>query len=242
MRIPRVYLDQALATDAKIRLTPETSHYLIRVLRLPVNAALKVFAGTGGEYDAKIIQADRHTVTIELGTFTQKNNSSPLAIHLGIAISKGERMDVVMQKATELGVTSITPLFSERCEVKLKADRMEKKLSHWTKVVASACEQSGLNLLPKVNLPTQFCDWVRMVDTDLKLILQPATDKPLDRFARPLSVSLLIGPEGGFSEVEVAQALNARFQPLQLGPRILRTETAPLSALSILQYLWGDLG
>ncbi|MCB1661031.1 MAG: 16S rRNA (uracil(1498)-N(3))-methyltransferase [Pseudomonadales bacterium] len=241
MRIPRVFVDQTLISNAQILLGPEASHYLTRVLRLSIDAKIRVFNGQGGEYEAKILHSDRQGVNIKLLTFSPPNNSSPLAIHLGIAISRGERMDFVVQKATELGVAAITPLFSERCEVKLKNDRLEKKLTHWQKVSASACEQTGLNLLPKIYPPSSFYDWINLADADLKLILQPASENPLETTVRPASIILLIGPEGGFSNAEIAQAINAQFCPLQLGPRVLRTETAPLAALSILQYQWGDL-
>lgn len=241
MRIPRVYIDALPKDTAELALNRETSHYLSRVLRLPVDAKIAAFDGKGGEYAARITQIEKHQTTIALGRFNPDNHESPLSVHLAIGISRGERMDFVIQKATELGVCSITPLFSDRCEVKLKADRQDKKLHHWRKVAVSACEQCGRNLLPVINAPSSLTEWVTCSDQALKLMLHLEGESPLEGSKPPQSVALLIGPEGGLTENEVKQALDSGFKALQLGPRVLRTETAPLAALSILQYRWGDL-
>lgn len=242
MRIPRVYTDQPLTAGDRIELPPETSHYLTRVLRLSANAAVRLFNGKGGSYGGVILTADKSATQVQLEEFDPDNLASPLRVHLGIVVSRGERMDLVMQKATELGVSAITPLFSERCEVKLKGERLTKKQTHWRKVSISACEQSGLNLLPDMHPAEQLQTWLQASDAELKLVLHPGTEQPLPADRRPESVALLIGPEGGFSDLEIEQASATGFTPLQLGPRILRTETAPIAALTILQYQWGDLG
>ena len=242
MRIPRVFVDQPLDTDTQISLPAETAHYLLRVLRLPDTASIRVFNGGGGEYSATLRQTGKSSLSALLGTFNPDNRSSALHTHLGIAISRGERMDWVIQKATELGVSSLTPLFSERCEVKLRGDRLSKKLEHWRKVSISACEQSGLNLVPEIGAPVPLSDWLAGASGRLKLILHPGPAQPLEQSDNPETIALLIGPEGGFTEQEVELASQRGFTPLQLGPRVLRTETAPIAALSILQYRWGDIG
>lgn len=242
MRIPRVFVDQPLSTDQQIALPAETAHYLLRVLRLSDAAPVRVFNGRGGEYSGTLKQTGKNTLAVALNAFDPNNRSSALRTHLGIVISRGERMDWVVQKATELGVSSLTPLYSERCEVKLRGDRLSKKLEHWRKVSISACEQSGLNLVPEIGAPVPLSDWLTSANSQLKLILHPGPAQPLEQGDNPETIALLIGPEGGFTEQEVELASRRDFTPLQLGPRVLRTETAPIAALSILQYRWGDLG
>lgn len=240
MRIPRIFIDLPLSENQQFELPRETSHYLTRVLRLPVNAQLRVFNGLGGEYPAHISAASKNSAHIETGEFIGTDNNSPLHIHLGISLSKGERMDFVVQKATELGVSEISLLNSERTEVKLKGDREEKRLSHWQKVAISACEQCGSNRVPVIHPPVNLSQWLECRDEAVKLIMQPGTDQPFKQKS-PIDVALLVGPEGGFSDVEVSAANAAGFDSISLGPRILRTETAPLVAISILQHHWGDL-
>jgi len=165
---------------------------------------------------------------------------SPLRIEMGIAVSRGERMDWVVQKATELGVTAISPLFTERTEVKLKAERAAKKLRHWQQIAISACEQSGRNQLPTIADFKALPNWLSAVEADRKFVLHHRSDDHPGGEA-PTSVALLIGPEGGLSEAEIEAAMDAGFEAMRLGPRVLRTETAPLAALSVLQSRWGDL-
>jgi len=240
MRIPRIFIDVPLEENQTVELPKETSHYLTRVLRLPVDAQLRIFNGLGGEYPAQICEASKNSVQIKTGNFDSSDNSSPLHIHLGISLSKGERMDFVIQKATELGVAEISLLNSERTEVKLKGDRVEKRLEHWRKVSISACEQCGSNRVPVIHPPVTLASWLDKRDEPIKLIMQPGTNQPFQQ-SKPATVALLVGPEGGFSELEVQSANKAGFDSISLGPRILRTETAPLVAISILQHHWGDL-
>ena len=240
MRIPRIFTDQALVESTTIELARESSHYLSRVLRLPLEAPIRVFNGLGGEYQAHICNIDKHCVSLKIASFDSSDNSSPLHIHLGIALSKGERMGLVIQKATELGVTEISLLNSERTEVKLKGERLQKRLSHWRKVAISACEQCGCNRIPVINPPVSLQDWTNKRDEEIKLIMQPGTTQQFQQ-AKPAAVALLIGPEGGFAEQEVSSANQNGFASITLGPRILRTETAPLVAISLLQHHWGDL-
>ena len=240
MRIPRIFIDVPLNENQRVELPKETSHYLSRVLRLPVEAQLRIFNGQGGEYLACITKVTKNSATLQVGAFDATDNSSPLHIHLGIALSKGDRMDFVVQKASELGVSEMSLLNSERTEVKLKGERLEKRLTHWRKVAISACEQCGSNRVPVINTPISLSNWINQRDEPIKLIMQPGTAQTFQQ-NKPASVALLVGPEGGFADQEVGAANRAGFENITLGPRILRTETAPLVAISLLQHHWGDL-
>ncbi len=241
MRIPRFYYDHDLATGVTLTLNEKASRYLVSVLRMQPGRPCIVFNGQGGEYAAILTHAGKKQAEVLLGEFNDINNESPLKIHLGIAISRGDRMDWVVQKATELGVHRITPLFTERTEVKLKGERLDKKLEHWQQIAISACEQSQRNQLPTIDMPTTFSEWVSSVEADRKLVLHHRTEQRLQSETGVDSCCLLIGPEGGLSETEIELALSENFQALSLGPRVLRTETAPISALTLVQFLWGDM-
>ncbi len=242
MRCPRIYTPQSLTPDSTIALDAEAAHHVARVLRMQSGDELILFNGEGGEYRATIATIDKKSVQVALGSCDASARESPLAIHLGIAISKGERMDWVMQKATELGVTHITPLQSERVEVRLGNERGEKKLAHWRAIAISACEQCARNRIPVIDAIQPLATWLASVEADKKFVLHHRSEASLTTIAPPPQrVALLIGPEGGLSDMEIALAEKKSFAPLRLGPRVLRTETAPLAALSILQFLWGDL-
>jgi 16S rRNA (uracil1498-N3)-methyltransferase len=203
---------------------------------------LTVFNGDGGEYAAAIVSAERREVTIDVAEFSDQDCESPLAIELGIAVSRGERMDWIVQKSTELGVTAIIPLLTERVEVKLNAERSAKRQHHWQQVAVSACEQCGRNRLPRIAAITSVAEWLPSARSDLRLVLHHRAAPAGESTAQtPGSVSLLVGPEGGLSDGEIAAAEAAGFNALQLGPRVLRTETAPLAALAMLQSRWGDM-
>ena len=242
MRCPRIYTPQSLTPDKTIALDVEAAHHVARVLRMQSGDELILFNGEGGEYRAAITAVDRKNVHVALGACDTSERESLLAIHLGIAISKGERMDWVIQKATELGVAQITPLQTERVEMRLNGEREEKKSAHWRSVAISACEQCARNRIPIINPPQPLAAWLDNVVADAKFVLHHRSEDSLESIAQPpQSVALLIGPEGGLSDLEIALAEKKNFAPLRLGPRVLRTETAPLAALSILQFLWGDL-
>lgn len=242
MRIPRIYTPQVLAAQQSIALEADAAHHLARVLRMPVEAKLVLFNGDGSEYAARISHIDKKQVLVTIDQAELAERESPLGIHLGIAVSKGERMDWVIQKATELGVTRITPLQSERVEVRLHGEREEKKVSHWRAIAIAACEQCQRNRIPVVDNVQPLSTWVTATQADAKLVLHHRSSTTLmDHASTPQSVALLIGPEGGLSETEIALAERSEFKSLRLGPRVLRTETAPLAALSVLQFLWGDL-
>ena len=243
MRIPRIYIDQPLAVRAQLCLGEEASRHIARVLRMQTGRELILFNGQGGEYRASITAVDKRRVEVALTAFDAIERESPLQITLGIGISRGERMDWVMQKATEMGVTAITPLFTGRTEVRLSGARLEKKHQHWRQVVAAACEQCQRNRLPQIDLPQALGDWLPRVAAARRFVLHHRSgDGALDTAVKPESVALLIGPEGGLDNAEITAAEARGFAPLALGPRVLRTETAPLVAISLLQHLWGDLG
>jgi 16S rRNA (uracil1498-N3)-methyltransferase len=206
---------------------------------------LTVFDGRGGEYCATILAVERNSVSLSIAQHIERDVESPLAIHLLQGISRGDRMDVVMQKATELGVHRITPVATEHSVVKLAPARAEKRLQHWRGITRSACEQSGRNILPGVDPPLPLRSWLgENVDKPgLRLILKPGGEVSLSSLdGLPRQVTLLIGPEGGFSEAEYELAEATGFVPVHFGGRILRTETAAIAALAALQTLYGDLG
>ncbi len=242
MRRPRIYTPLPLTCGQVVELDEAPSRHLAKVLRLQRGREVILFNGQGGEYRATLKDIGKKTVTAAVFDFSDKDRESPLRVELAIGISRGERMDWVVQKATELGVTALTPLFTERTEVKLDGPRLEKKLQHWQQIVINACEQCQRNRLPQLFRPAGLGEWMAGARADSKLVLHPATEAPnLNLLPPPQSVILLIGSEGGFSDAEITGARERGFIPLTLGPRILRTETAPLTALGILQHLWGDL-
>lgn len=240
MRIPRIHTHQAITPNALLELPEAQSHYLGKVLRMQAGRELVLFNGEGGEFAAQITEVHKKSVIVQVGDFTADNRESPLQLELAIGVSRGERMDWVLQKATELGVTKITPLMTERTEVKLGGERADKKVDHWQQILVSTCEQCQRNLLPVLSEPMKLEDWLAQCDAQLKFVLHHRDSKGLPQEQKPTSVALLIGPEGGLSEEEIELARAQGFAPLTLGPRVLRTETAPLAAISLAQYLWGD--
>jgi len=240
MRIPRIYTEQPLTLGATIDLEESPSRHIAKVLRMTVGRELTLFNGQGGEFTATISQLEKKHTSVTLNAEHTNDRESPLNIELCIGLSRGERMDWIIQKATELGVTKITPLFTERSEVKLKPERLDKKMQHWQQIIISACEQCQRNRLPNLNTPQNINQYIPSCQAQLKLVLHHRSDTGLSERDAPTSIALLIGPEGGLNENEIAQAESSGFVPLTLGPRVLRTETAPLVALSLCQQLWGD--
>ncbi len=239
MRRCRLYLPQPLQADSEILVEGERAHYLRTVLRLRPGTALTVFDGEGGEYAAEIRQLDRRQVRLRIGAWHDREAESPLRVHLGLAIAKGDRMDWAVQKATELGVAAITPLLTEHTNVILQADKAERKRRHWQAVAIAACEQCGRNRVPQIALPQPLADWLPGCRG---LVLDPA-GQPISSLPPPAGEpALLIGPEGGLTPAEVQQAAAAGLTPVALGPRILRVETAAAAALTAVQLQWGDLG
>ncbi|WP_347257684.1 16S rRNA (uracil(1498)-N(3))-methyltransferase [Methylocaldum sp.] len=242
MRVSRLYLQKTLEEGAVLRLDEESAHYLRTVLRLKKGADLTVFNGDGREYSARVSAIGRDEVHVEIGDGRNREVESPLTTHLGLGISRGERMDLAIQKAVELGVSRITPLFTEHCVVRLDDTRRGNRRQHWQRVTRSACEQCGRNRVPEVEEPIELKDWV-VGREGLRLFFDPQGAVGLKNLPPPGGlVSILSGPEGGFAEKERTLAREAGFIPVRLGPRILRTETAVLAALSAIQAIWGDLG
>lgn len=243
MRVIRLFVAMPLVAGEETVLPPEASHHVAVVLRCRAGQPVALFNDTGIEAQATVRTADKRGTVVQIDRVLTQGCESPLHIHLAIGISRGERMDFVLQKSTELGVARVTPLWCDRTEVRLDADRQAKRLQHWQQVMVSACEQSGRTRLPVLDAPRDSNSFIPEVDAQYRLVLQPGlTRLPFGGLPRPASIALLVGPEGGLSETEVTVAETAGYRPWTLGPRVLRTETAPLAALSVLQYLWGDFG
>ncbi len=240
MRIPRIYTPQPLAVGTLSELEGSAANHVGRVLRMGPGQTLTLFNGEGAEFRATIHTIERRAVTVTIEEELNVDLESPLSIELGIGISRGDRMDWVLQKVTELGVARIAPLFTERTEVKLKGERADKKQQHWEQVIVSACEQCGRNRLPVLTQPQRLEEWLRNCQAERKFVLHHR-DQPATGGEAPRSVALAIGPEGGLSEAEIAAAESAGFEALTLGPRVLRTETAPVAAMAIIQAIWGDM-
>ena len=241
MRIPRIYTEQTLSAGSEVELEESSSHHLLKVLRMSEGRELILFNGSGGEYAATISMAGKKVARVRLGDFSQDDRESPLITELAIGISKGDRFDWVLQKATELGVTKITPLFSERTEVKLQGERLQKRIGQWQKIIVGACEQCQRNRLPVLETPQALEAFLVNCTSEQKFVLHHRADAQLRDISKPSSVALMIGPEGGLSDAEISAAENSGFISLTLGPRVLRTETAPITALTLVQSLWGDL-
>lgn len=242
MSLSRIYFPEELKTGLTVTLDSAASRHLLTVLRLKVGDSIEVFNGQGGSYSATLKNVIKKSAVIQIEQFSPIERESPVLIHLGQAISRGEKMDFTIQKSVELGVNQITPLISERCGVHLKGERIEHRVGHWQKIAISASEQSGRCRAPAVNYPQSFADFL-MGATGLKLI-SSLSEQPIALSQLPeeaSSVTLLIGPEGGFSTKEVDQAINSGFYPWSLGPRVLRTETAAMVAIALIQSKWGDL-
>lgn len=240
----RLFVSGALINGVEIELDGDRARYLGTVLRMHVGDGLIVFNGEGPEWPATVTRIGRNSVGLTLGESVEAGTESPLKIHLVQAISRGERMDFVVQKATELGVKRITPVLTEYGIVKLNAERAQKRRDHWQKIAASACEQSGRTRLPLIDTPLPLKNWFgnKPARVDAELILRPGSTLALAALSAPKTkVCVLIGPDGGFSDIEYEDAEIAGFTPMSLGPRILRTESAAIATLAILQSLWGDL-
>ncbi|MFQ3313588.1 MAG: 16S rRNA (uracil1498-N3)-methyltransferase [Colwellia sp.] len=243
MANPRIYQASIFTLHETVKLSDDAFGHLIRVLRLKEGDQVVVFNGEEAfQYQAKLINVSKKQAYAEILTKEVVDNESPLNIHLGQGISRGDRMDFTLQKSVELGVNTITPLFTERCGVKLNAERLEKKRQQWQKIVISACEQSGRARVPVVAQPMLLVDWLKQETSALKINLHPKAQHSI--MSLPMEntrVRLLIGPEGGLSDEEISQANENDFVDVLLGPRVLRTETAALAAITALQCRFGDL-
>jgi len=244
MHRTRLHIAGRYDADSQLELDADKAHYLHRVLRMRVGDSLSIFDGEGREYNATIGEIGRTRATLQIGNKVVTDTESKLRVHLVQGISRSERMDFVVQKATELGVKRITPVLTEFGVVKLDAARAEKRRDHWQKIAISACEQSGRLRLPLIDTPLPLKTWfaAKPKQVDTELILRPGAATALAHIDTPRTkVCVLVGPEGGFSDTEFEDANIVGFQAVSLGPRVLRTETAAVAALAVLQSRWGDL-
>lgn len=242
MRIPRFYCPQ-LGQSQTVMALPESVHrHAVQVLRLKAGAPVRLFDGQGRELEATLSLVERKRSKVQLERELDTQSESPLEITLLQGISRGERMDFAIQKAVELGVKTFIPVVTERCNVQLSKERAEKRLKHWQGVLTSACEQSGRAYMPELAPVTKLDEAMTATADALKLVLDPQAQQRFHSLPQPQALTLLIGPEGGLSDAEISQAQQAGFTAVQFGPRILRTETAAVAALAVVQTLWGDLG
>ncbi|MBN8728581.1 MAG: 16S rRNA (uracil(1498)-N(3))-methyltransferase [Xanthomonadales bacterium] len=246
MRIPRIHVPQPLAPGVEVELPPQAGEHVARVLRLEAGHPLRLFHGDGSEYAAELASLARRRVTARvLEAVPAPDRESRLSITLGQGIARGEKMDWILQKATELGVARVVPLITGRTEVKLDAERAGRRMAHWQAVLASACEQCGRNRLPALDPPTRLVDWAGELASSpapgLRLILDPKGSRRVRDLAPASAITLAIGPEGGLSEQDRSILQQAGFDGLAVGPRILRTETAGLAAIAALQACHGDM-
>ncbi len=243
----RIYQNSEYILNERLKLSDDAFGHIVRVLRLTEGDKIILFNGYENvQYTAQLVEVKKKQASVEIISQENIKNESPLNIHLGQGISRGERMDFTLQKSVELGVNKITPLFTERCGVKLSVERLAKKREQWQKIVISACEQSGRCIVPEVAEPILLQDWLTQESSALKLNLHPKAKHsimtlPINSSANVQRVRLLIGPEGGLADEEINQANHADFKDILLGPRILRTETAALTAITALQCRLGDL-
>lgn len=242
MRRIRIYHKGDLSSGLTVMLDSNASHHLLQVLRKKAGERFVIFNGNDGEYDAILISANKKTACVEIGEWHQRIVESALSIHLGQAISRGERMDYAIQKAVELGVYAITPVITEFCQVQLSENRIDKRVAHWQAIAISAAEQSGRCAVPVVHSPVLFAEWLEQ-SAELKIICCPRQDKHalMQTASSVKNIALTIGAEGGFSDQEVCLAMQKNFVSFSLGPRILRTETATVVALTLLQSQLGDM-
>ena len=241
MRNYRVYSDAVLVVGAQAELDKGATKHLVAVLRVGLGDTITVFNGDGFNYLCSVIEITKSSLSVRVTSKSDPENESNLSTMLGLAVSKGDRFEWAIKKATELGVTSIAPLLTQRVDVRLPPDRWAKKRSHWQQVVIAACEQSGRAVVPTVCDATPLANWLLNLEADTRFVLDPRTMVAATPIDEPEHIALLIGPEGGLTDEEIALAKANDFVGLSLGPRIMRTETAPITALSIIGAKWGDL-
>ncbi len=242
MRINRVYQSNNFTVGATIVLDKAASLHLAKVLRIKIGSTIELFNGDGHRYQSAVVQIERNQVSVKVLNQSTVDTESPLNLHLFQGVSRGDKMDLTLQKGVELGVNSFTPLITERCGVKLDQKRWVKKLEHWHKVVISACEQSGRDTLPQINPVLEWGKALHQLSNN-SFFLDPHAKNSFRDLPQPKTkqeIQLWVGPEGGFSELEICQIEDTNIKPVFLGPRVLRTETAALAAVASINALWGD--
>jgi 16S rRNA (uracil1498-N3)-methyltransferase len=241
--MPRFYVAQPLAIGQLLDLPSEVAHH-IQVVRMAPGETLTLFNGEGGEYTAVLTDVQKKRASAEIKVFTPREVELPYAITLAQALPEASKMDWIIEKAVELGVAGVQPLAARRCVVRLSSERAEKKLAHWQGVIVSASEQSGRNRLAQLSEPIEFREWIAQQDLHKRVLLTPRATESLADWARhqpAQALTIMVGPEGGFSDEEEADALKHGALPLSIGPRVLRTETAALAALAVLNAAWGGM-
>lgn len=234
--MPRFFIEADLAVNTHVELTETVFHHWVKVLRAQVGETAILFNGQGGEYEATLSEVNKKSALVLVNSFNADDRTPAFNALLGQVMSKGDRMDYAIQKAVELGVSEIQLLTSERCEMRLKYDRDQKKIEHWQGIAIAACEQCGMNRVPKILAPLSLEKWLETELPETKLVLAPNKDQVNVLEDATKDVVLLIGPEGGLSEAEIESANHVGFLNWCIGERVLRTETAPVVALSILNY------
>ena len=238
--MPRFFIEAELAVDTHVELTETVFHHWVKVLRAQVGEKATLFNGQGGEFQVTLSEVNKKSAVAFVDSFNADDRTPPFKTLLGQVMSKGDRMDYAIQKAAELGVSEIQLLTSERCEMRLKYDRDQKKIDHWQGIAIAACEQCGLNQIPKILPPLSLKDWLNTELPKTKLVLAPNKESLDVRKDTTRDIALLIGPEGGLSEEEIEVSNEKGFKNWCIGQRVLRTETAPVVALSILNYCFED--
>lgn len=242
MRLTRIYQPGAFTPGEIIPLSAAASQHVGRVLRMNVGDIITLFNGNNFEYQSKIVTINKREISVIIETSMYLSRESNLTINLAQGISKGDKMDFVIQKAIELGVTNIIPILSERCVVNLSAERLSKKHKQWQDQTISACEQCGRNFIPTIYEPIKFNNFLETCNSSNKFVLSPIAEKSWHDYKDiDTEVTILIGPEGGLSHQELKLSEKFNFNPVNLGPRILRTETAAITTVSIIQTLFGDI-
>lgn len=237
----RIHTGQTLEPEIEVLLQGRSAHYVTRVLRVGWGESVVLFNGDGFDYAAEVIRPGKKEILMQVRSRLPARAESPLHITLVQAVSRGERMDLSLQKCTELGVAAFQPLISERVEVRIQPEKLGKRMAHWSRVVISACEQSGRAVVPPVYEPLTLAGWLEKGATTPRLVLEPGADTPLVKAHLKSETELVVGPEGGFNDVELGLMRLNGIQSVSLGPRILRTETAGPAAVAILQTMVGDL-
>ena len=242
----RFYHSKPININENIVMDDFAAHHALKVMRLKNNDQLILFNGDGSDYTGQVINISKHQGTVSIKSKKNIRSESNLRVILLQALTSSEKMDLIIQKTTELGISEIQPIVCERSIVKIKKEKIEKKLSHWRQVAIAACEQCGRAKVPKIHEPeniTKYLERIIESDKDTKIILSPEASKSLDNIAPNIKqdIKVLIGPEGDFTKQELDLSIQNGFSPIKIGPRILRTETAPISILSILQYKYGDI-
>lgn len=235
--MPRFFMEADLNVETTVELTETVFHHWVKVLRAQVGETATLFNGQGGEYEVTLTEVAKKSASVSVNGFNPDNRTPPFKAFIGQVMSKGDRMDYAIQKSTELGAHTFQLLTSERCEMRLKYDRDQKKIDHWQGIAIAACEQCGLNQVPQIIAPLNLEDWLKQCDANLKFVMALTDGKVNFPSPLPENIAILIGPEGGLSQKEIELAHQYGFISWTIGERVLRTETAPVVALSILNTL-----